>query len=602
MRFSSFVAEGADNSMEELSRDAKQQSDFDDDPDEEKSVDADVKQEPTSPPRQWVAGSQEDYEAKLQSNEYGTDYIDTFKQELHQITSLEQEAKQEIKKKTKPRKRRRKEEEGEYIITLDSNGIPVKKLITGRPKPSEGERNFVCEICDARFATIHTLNSHKIIHSGEKPYKCEYCDKCFARTGDRKVHVTQVHSQEKPFVCPTCGFKFSRRGSLHRHLAVHRDDKPFQCDECFKTFKRNSDLRLHRKNHFEDRVYPYSCDQCDKQFSNIGNLKHHMWIHSGEKMYQCEQCSSSFASAKAIKKHMLRRHDSNGIKPVCELCILNVGCTEVEPVIRETEDGKKKKTFICQACDRGFAKIFTLRRHMHTHKTLSFEFLCAVCEKTCYTENKASTQRSSSPSTSTSRNIFSALGDLETSESKSEIQAVDQAPALKLSQIVFPGLPPLSLNVPSTLDESKPSDDASNSKESTEELPASSSVPKQSQVVFPGMELPQAGDAVPQAQDSISQAEDTSQADALPQPQGPMSQAGDAVPQAQDTKSQVEDALPQAEGTHPQAEGAHPRAEGAHLQAEGAHPQAEGALPQAEGALPQAEGSHPQAEDALPQA
>lgn len=111
----------------------------------------------------------------------------------------------------------------------------------------------VCDVCQSRFLTIHSLNTHiKSIHDNSQKFVCKHCGKPFASKGQLNVHE-RVHNSEKPFICEICNKAFKHRESLVTHSTTHTKIKPYACENCSQTFSCVGNLIKHRK------VRPNTC-------------------------------------------------------------------------------------------------------------------------------------------------------------------------------------------------------------------------------------------------------------------------------------------------------------------------------------------------------
>ena len=66
---------------------------------------------------------------------------------------------------------------------------------------------FECDVCFKKLSSKY-LKIHKRIHAGEKPYVCEFCDKRFAASSNLTFH-RRIHTSEKPYECQFCHKRFT---------------------------------------------------------------------------------------------------------------------------------------------------------------------------------------------------------------------------------------------------------------------------------------------------------------------------------------------------------------------------------------------------------
>lgn len=81
------------------------------------------------------------------------------------------------------------------------------------------------ECCGIVFATKASLREHAMIFHYHG-YTCFYCGRRFCRKALLKRHLS-VHNGQKDFVCPVCDYATSHKSNLERHRKVHcrPDDK-----------------------------------------------------------------------------------------------------------------------------------------------------------------------------------------------------------------------------------------------------------------------------------------------------------------------------------------------------------------------------------------
>lgn len=143
-----------------------------------------------------------------------------------------------------------------------------------------GEKPFVCKICNKSFTTKWNLALHNWTHQSRNnlPYKCNICKSAFFREVDYVAHLNS-HKNHRPFTCNVCGQKFIRKYNCLRHQDEHKKEKKFVCtvNGCGKSFHRSYYLRDHMKVH--TGVRPHTCHICGKASSTKSNHNKHVRIH-----------------------------------------------------------------------------------------------------------------------------------------------------------------------------------------------------------------------------------------------------------------------------------------------------------------------------------
>ncbi|XP_069104521.1 uncharacterized protein [Argopecten irradians] len=107
------------------------------------------------------------------------------------------------------------------------------------------------ECCGVLFTTKASLREHSMIFHYHG-YTCFYCGRRFCRKALLKRHLS-VHNGQKDFVCPVCDYATSHKSNLERHRKIHlrsddalspqRDDEEDKGD-CACSSRGRSDLGL----------------------------------------------------------------------------------------------------------------------------------------------------------------------------------------------------------------------------------------------------------------------------------------------------------------------------------------------------------------------
>ncbi|XP_060065473.1 MDS1 and EVI1 complex locus protein EVI1-A-like [Ylistrum balloti] len=75
------------------------------------------------------------------------------------------------------------------------------------------------ECCGVLFTTKASLREHSMIFHYHG-YTCFYCGRRFCRKALLKRHLS-VHNGQKDFVCPVCDYATSHKSNLERHRKIH---------------------------------------------------------------------------------------------------------------------------------------------------------------------------------------------------------------------------------------------------------------------------------------------------------------------------------------------------------------------------------------------
>lgn len=184
------------------------------------------------------------------------------------------------------------------------------------------QREFVCDLCDEKFARKSKLRQHMFTHTGYFNYRCSVCEKGFVQLSHLKRHE-KIHSSR---VCDQCSEGFPNWSSLMAHKRdVHSTEETNRCIDCDKMFRNKRTLKNHRKMHVKESeerlVYKCTFANCPRFFSNQSNLLTHYKSAHENKKYACtvDGCGRELTTKQSMNNHIRVMHslDSEG-KPVAK--------------------------------------------------------------------------------------------------------------------------------------------------------------------------------------------------------------------------------------------------------------------------------------------
>lgn len=128
-----------------------------------------------------------------------------------------------------------------------------------------------------------------------KPDKLEEDEECKKfQTHKEKLNFKYYMraNGEKVYICNLCNKIYKYSSSLKIHMRTHTQEKPYVCNICGKNFKQYSSLTYHHRSHTGEQ--PYSCKICGKKYKQSGSLTAHMRIHTGQRPFLCSVCGRGF--------------------------------------------------------------------------------------------------------------------------------------------------------------------------------------------------------------------------------------------------------------------------------------------------------------------
>lgn len=177
-----------------------------------------------------------------------------------------------------------------FIFSFYSKFLKNKVKTSGDRKLKNPLNNIICSECNRSFSKNCHLRRHMSVHNMEYEFVCKICQYRYASLKLLKKHRTTKHISG-PYKCPDCPLVLEKHSDLVRHSVIHME-KQFKCDVCDKRFKTQATTTRHMHFKHPD-VLPYKCQICDKAFRVESHLSDHINVHLGQKKHKCEMCERS---------------------------------------------------------------------------------------------------------------------------------------------------------------------------------------------------------------------------------------------------------------------------------------------------------------------
>ena len=224
---------------------------------------------------------------------------------------------------------------------------------------------------------------------------CTFCYRMFLNKNACDRHIKVKHSEKKDAV---------EESHFKKNVAGF-DKKCPHCKRCFKyEFSREDHIqRFHSDIDEEEDATEHRCNVCEKLFNHRISLKRHMLLHSEEPVqFSCEYCEVKFTREDNLQKHkqrihmrvnlnlgLLRKEFKDTFK--CKICSVDFGQDRLkfeshlilktcqrkdEEVLQVDDEGRLQ----CEQCDRSYADVDSLSRHVAWKHRGATNFECSKCK------------------------------------------------------------------------------------------------------------------------------------------------------------------------------------------------------------------------------
>ncbi|XP_068224322.1 gastrula zinc finger protein XlCGF57.1-like [Palaemon carinicauda] len=264
----------------------------------------------------------------------------------------------------------------EHVIVVHddekiSSNICSMGLSRNNESLSQMRIQYICSVCNERFATRALLSDHEKIHCQGKSFTCSVCRKKYSLRNYLMRHMmTHADGNSR---CGVCQRTFPGWETLFDHMKVHTFSETFPCLICGEDFPSACKLHVHMERH---RNVQYVCNVCAQIFCNKSYLINHLRTHTGELSYSCKVCSKRFYLKITLNNHMSIHSDERPF--VCSIC--DKKFTKRKYLAGHMRMHIGKKRFHCTICSKEYIQKVNLMSHLESHGG-DKSFKCHLCEK-----------------------------------------------------------------------------------------------------------------------------------------------------------------------------------------------------------------------------
>nr|XP_027221863.1 gastrula zinc finger protein XlCGF57.1-like [Penaeus vannamei] len=264
---------------------------------------------------------------------------------------------------------------------------------------------FKCEICHKNFMTKLGLKYHMEVHVGVNQFHCDSCSKAFLRKTTLEVHM-RLHTGEKPYTFVDYLY-IKDRIKLEYQLFKRTANKPLKLDGNIKWKKMsffcdwkpmvqpivheicNQGISIEEKVNEkikEENDLEIKEESLDYEVSN-GNPKYNYQLFMGEKSINEEENGKLYKMIKdsndALMAAPLVADRCDSLHPSDSDQTSHKEGEAYSQIVKIVEHNRahRKKTHICEMCNRVYALKRSLDNHIREKHTKEKPYKCEACNK-----------------------------------------------------------------------------------------------------------------------------------------------------------------------------------------------------------------------------
>ena len=241
------------------------------------------------------------------------------------------------------------------------------------------------ELRNKAIEVLHSFTKKRVRcsnASSQLPHTCFFCTKILSSRKKLREHQFSIHLKNVgEFICNICQQRFAFRRKLKAHMITHSDHRNFVCNICGLTCKRRTHLHTHMQTHEQKRNY--RCDVCHKNFKVQAELKMHCLDEHKNQISKCNICKHTLQTAFSVYIHSMRHSGTRD--HICQVCAASFKSKHHLTAHQKTHDAQTKK-IKCPECDLEFPDKKHFRKHLElSHKEIAlnyrYDYICTICNK-----------------------------------------------------------------------------------------------------------------------------------------------------------------------------------------------------------------------------